>query len=141
MYEQVPGTSRSRGVETSVKYAATDWLDLGGSYTYTDARSEAGIRTVRVPRHALVVSAAASPAEKWTVSADAKFVSDVVDVDNGVEVPLKDYVLVNAKVAYQLTESTQVYLRGENLFDQHYQTVAGFGTPGISVFAGMKAKF
>ena len=141
VYEQVPGTSRSRGVETSFTYAATDWLDLGGSYTYTDARSDTGIRTVRVPRHAVVVSAGVTPAEKWTVSADTKFVSDVVDVDNGVEVPLKDYVLVNAKVAYQLSESTQVYLRGENLFDQHYQTVAGFGTPGISVFAGMKAKF
>lgn len=140
-YVQVPGASRSRGVETSFTYAATDWLDLGGSYTYTNASTDAGIRTVRVPRHAVVLSAVARPAEKWTVSADAKFVADVVDNENGVQVPLKDYVLVNGKIAYQLTESMQIYLRGENLLNQHYQTVKGFGTPGISAFAGIKASF
>jgi vitamin B12 transporter len=66
-----------------------------------------------------------------------KFVADVVD--GGAK--LDDYVLLNAKVAYQLTESTQIYLRGENLLNENYQTVKGYGTPGIAAFAGIKAKF
>lgn len=136
-YNQVPGVTRSQGVEASFRYAATDWLDLGGSYTYTDSRKEDRTRNVRVPRHALVLSAEARPAEKWNVGADLKFVSDTVDTDG----KLDDYVLLNARVAYQLTDSTQVYLRGENLLNENYQTVKGYGTPGISAFAGVRAKF
>ena len=136
-YNQMPGTTRSQGVEASFSYAATDWLDLGGSYTYTQSRKPDDTRNVRIPRHAVVLSADARPAEKWTVGADLKFVADTLDVGG----KLDDYVLVNAKVAYQLTESTQIYLRGENLLNEDYQTVRGFGTPGISAFAGLKAKF
>lgn len=136
-YDQTPGTTRSKGVEASFTYAATGWLDLGGSYTYTDSRKADGARNVRIPRHAVVLSAEARPAEKWTIGADVKFVADVVD--GGAK--LDDYVLLNAKVAYQLTESTQIYLRGENLLNENYQTVKGYGTPGIVAYAGIKAKF
>lgn len=136
-YNQVSGTTRSQGVEASFTYAATDWLDLGGSYTYTDSRKPDGSRSVLVPKHAVVLSANARPAEKWTVGADLKFVADTVDSVG----KLGDYTLLNAKVAYQLTDTTEVYLRGENLLNEHYQTVRGYGTPGISAFAGIRAKF
>ncbi|MFC5386934.1 TonB-dependent receptor plug domain-containing protein [Aquamicrobium segne] len=136
-YEQVPGTTRSRGVETSFTYAATDWLDIGGSYTYTDSKSENGERNSRIPRHAFVLSTLAKPAEKWTIGADLKFAADIMDGNS----KLDDYLLLNARVAYQLTDSTEVYLRGENLLNEKYQTVKGYGTPGISAFAGIKAKF
>lgn len=144
-YDQIAGTTRSRGIEASFSYAVNEWLDLGGSYTYTDSRDSAGVRTIRVPRHLAALSAVARPAEKWTVSADLKFVADTLDTDfavfPSVRVALKDHVLLNAKVAYQLNDSTQIYLRGENLLDQDYQTAANYGTPGIAAYAGFKAKF
>lgn len=147
-YDQVAGTSRSNGLEASFTYAATDWLDLGGSYTYTHSRSPAGTQSLRIPRHAVTLAAVARPAEKWTVSADLKYVAGTVDQIWGPPplylatiVDLKDYVLLNAKVAYQVNESTEIYLRGENLLDQDYQTAANYGTPGIAAYAGFKAKF
>ncbi len=136
-YVQVPGTTRSQGVEASFDYEVTNWLNLGGSYTYTDSRAASGARTGNVPRHMAVLSASVRPAEKWTVSGDVKFVADTVDATGD----LKDYVLLNARVAYQLTESTEIYLRGENLLDQDYQTVRNYGTPGIAAYAGFKATF
>lgn len=136
-YVQVPGTTISEGVEASFDYAATHWLNLGGAYTYTDSRAASGTRTSGVPKHALVLSATVLPAEKWTVGADLRFVADRVD-RTGV---LKDYVLLDAKVAYQLTENTQVYVRGENLLNRKYEIVRDYGTPGIAAFAGLKAKF
>ena len=84
-----------------------------------------------------VFSASMRPAEKWTLSGDIKFVAD--SVENGLA--LKDYVLVNAKAAYQVNDNTQVYLRGENLLNQSYQTSHGYGTPGIAAYAGIKASF
>lgn len=137
-YRQVPGTTRSRGVEASFTFEATDEVRLGGSYTYTDSKTETGERSVQVPRHAVVLSAAWRPDEQWTLSGDAKFVVDTVDTGN---VELDDYVLVNAKLGYRYNENTEFYVRGENLLDQQYQTVAGYGTPGLSVFTGVKARF
>ncbi len=142
-YDQVDGGTTSDGVEASFSYAATDWLDLGGSYTYTNSRNSDGTRSWRVPRHAVTLAATARPAEKWTVSADLKYAADTIDFDWSAfaDVKLDDYVLLNAKIAYQVNESTEVYLRGENLLDQDYQVVRGYNTPGIAAYAGFKAKF
>ena len=136
-YTQVPGTTRSQGIEASFSYAATSWLDLAGSYTYTDSKDAAGVRRRNLPRHMAVLSASAKPAEKWTLSGDVKFVADTVDSAGD----LKDYVLLNAKVAYQVNESTEIYVRGENLLDQDYQVMRGYNTPGIAAYAGFKATF
>jgi vitamin B12 transporter len=137
-YQQTSDTTTSRGIEASFSYAATNWLDLGGSYTYTDSKASDGTRTARVPRNAVVLSGVIRPAEKWTISADVKYVADIVDTG---DIPLKDHVLLDAKVSYRPNENTEFYVRGENLFNEHYQEVAGYGTPGISVFTGVKAKF
>lgn len=144
-YTQIAGTTRSQGVEASLTYAAAHWLDLGGSYTYTDSRTPTGEQAARVPRHALTLFANARPAEKWTVSADLKYVSNATDLDfatwPATTAKLQDHVLVNAKVAYQLSDTTEVYVRGENLLNQRYQTVLNYGTPGIAAFAGIKSTF
>lgn len=137
-YEQTEGTSKQRGVEASVIYDVNEWLALGGAYTYTSTRDANGSRNIRVPRHEIGLSAAYRPAEKWTISADAKIAVDTVD-SGAFE--LDDYVLVNAKVAYQATESTEFYVRAENLLDQDYQTVRGYNTPGLAAFAGFKSRF
>jgi vitamin B12 transporter len=50
-------------------------------------------------------------------------------------------VLVDAKISYKPTDRTELYLRGENLLDQKYEVVKGYGTPGLGVFAGFKATF
>lgn len=137
-YRQIPGTSTSRGVEATLTYRVNEHLSFGGSYTYTHAEDQTGTRLPRVPRHAVGLTAEYRPAEKWTVAASGKVAVDTVD-ENGFE--LDDYVLLNAKIAYHPNENTELYLRAENLLDQDYQTVRGYGTPGFSVFAGLRATF
>ena len=135
------GKLRARGVEASVNYAATDWLDLGGSYTYTHSRQADGSRQVRVPMHDIRLSAVVRPAEKWTVSATARIALNTVDFDDVGVGSLDDYVLLNAKIAYKPNENTELYVRAENLLDQDYQVVNGYNTAPLSVFAGVKASF
>ena len=138
VYENTPGTSTHRGIEASFTYDVNNALALGGAYTYTDTKGASGARLIRVPRHEVALTAAYKPAEKWTITSSAKFVADTVDSG---DFELDDYVLVNAKVSYQATESTELYVRGENLLDQDYQTVRGYNTPGIGVFAGFRSTF
>ncbi|KFB09646.1 TonB-dependent receptor plug domain-containing protein [Nitratireductor basaltis] len=140
-YIQLQGTTRRQGVEAAVNYALTETFALGANYTYTTAVQADDARRPRIPRHIVGLTASYEPSEQWSLSSDAKIVLDILDVTSAGQVELDDYFLLNAKVAYKPTEDTELYLRGENLLDQDYQTVSGYGTPGISVFAGFKAKF
>lgn len=137
-YGQTTGRTRSTGIETSLAYEANDWLDVTAAYTWTHSIGPGGARSIRVPVHQLVLGFVAKPAEKWTISANARVVADTLDTGN---FKLDDYVLVDAKLAYQASESTELYVRGENLLNQNYQTARGYGTPPLGVFAGVKARF
>ncbi|MEQ9248177.1 MAG: TonB-dependent receptor, partial [Nitratireductor sp.] len=136
------GVVKTRGIEASFAYAATDWLDLRSAYTYTKATQTDDLREVRIPKHDIALGATIRPAERWEIGATAKIALDTVDgfVD-GPRSRLDDYVLLNAKIAYKPTEDTELYVRAENLLDQDYQTVRGYNTPGFGVFAGFRAKF
>jgi vitamin B12 transporter len=139
-YEQVTeGTSRSQGVELAARFAATERLTLAASYTYTESETAAGDRVPRVPRHDAALAADAILTDRITLGMTVRRVSDVVD---GFDLePLDDYTLVNARLAYRVTEEAEVYLRAENLLDEDYQTVRGYGTADRSVFLGIASRF
>jgi vitamin B12 transporter len=67
--------------------------------------------------------------------------ADALDTVDQQKFELDDYILVDAKVAYKPTNDTELYVRVENLFDQDYQTVRGFGAPGLAAYAGFRAEF
>lgn len=145
-YMQLPGVTKRRGVEASLVWQAAPWLDLEAAYTFTQTRQPDGLERPRIPAHDIALSATVRPAEKWTITGTARAVRDTTDRISPswgtfVDVALDNYVLVDAKVAYQWNEDTEFYVRGENLLDQKYQVVKGYGMPGIGVFAGMKARF
>jgi vitamin B12 transporter len=54
---------------------------------------------------------------------------------------MKDYLLVNLAGSYDLTKNLQVFGRVDNLFDRQYEEVAGYGTPGIGAYGGVKVSF
>lgn len=144
-YYQTIGVTKRNGVEVSAIWNATEWLDLGGSYTYTRTRQPDGKPRPRIPEHDIFLTATVKPAEQWAITAAAHGVLGVTDrVGSGIaarDVKLKDYLLFDAKVAYKPIEQTEVYLRGENLFNQKYELVKGYGSKGASVYAGFKAAF
>jgi vitamin B12 transporter len=141
-YSQGPGKAQSNGVEVSLVYGPTEWLQLAGSYTYTNARTAEGTRIARVPKHTILMSADAQLGERWRVSGEIKYAADNVDVVYpSTLVDMDDYVILNAKVSYQFSDQAEVYLRGENLLNQKYQVVKDYNTAGISAFLGLKAKF
>ena len=49
--------------------------------------------------------------------------------------------MVNATVTYDFGNDTEAYLRVENLFDEQYQLVDGYGTSDRAVFLGLRASF
>ncbi|WP_237099559.1 TonB-dependent receptor plug domain-containing protein [Nitrospina gracilis] len=51
------------------------------------------------------------------------------------------YIVVRAAMDYTVNERWKLTVRGENLFDENYEEIPGFGTAGISGYAGFVYNF
>ena len=144
------GTSRRRGIEAEAELAA--WRKAASSsfnYTWLDAeeRQVAGglqLREVRRPRHSfnLVGNGAAG---RFSWGATLAYVGKRGDTDFDVfparAVMLDDYRagLAAARLA-GLAGRSKPMSRAENAFDADYQDVFGYGTPGRTVYAGIRLR-
>lgn len=141
-YFQDGATARSKGVELSAVWTFAEALALTGAYTYTDAEAD-GERRDRIPRHDLALAATGTVAQRVSYDVNASFIWDFYDesIDFDSRGFAKDYVVVNARLAYALTDAAEVYVRAENLFDEQYQTARGYGTQDRIFYAGVAASF
>lgn len=136
-YQQVEGTSTMEGVELSGGYTLTPTLRLTANYTYTKAHDADGDRLVRVPLHDFNVSLNADLSDRMTAALSVQRVIDTVDSSAA----LPDYTLVNVNFGYMLNKQTEAYVRVENLLDEEYQTVTGYGTSDRAIYFGVRGTF
>ncbi|MFY0634597.1 MAG: TonB-dependent receptor [Vannielia sp.] len=140
-YEQSDGTATAWGLELSGQKQLSDAVVLFGNYTYTEAENADGSRQLNMPRHDLLVGIEADLAPRWKGRAEVQHVADLISTPSSAPTKLDDYTLVNASVTYEINDMAEAYLRVENLTDQDYQTVTGFGQSGRAVYVGLRARF
>ena len=138
VYENVAGTSKRRGAELSGDVALSDALNLGLAYTYTDARGPTDARLGRVPFHSLALMLSGDLSDRLSGHVGLQHVSGR-PAEFGT--PLDDYTVVNLGASYDLSETTQLSLRVENVFDRDYQILPGYGTSGRAAYLGLQMKF
>ena len=134
----LPGISRRRGLEFAGRLPVGARVMLGAAYTYTSARTAAGARLSRVPRHDLTLTLDAELTDRLRGTLVAQRVAGR-PADFGT--PMGDYTVVGGNLRYAVTDRADIYLRVENLFDRQYQHTANFATPGRSFHAGVAARF
>ncbi|MGB3723029.1 MAG: TonB-dependent receptor [Pacificimonas sp.] len=136
--------SRRQGLELTGETVQGP-ITLRGSYTYLDAEEDqvagaAPLREVRRARHAASLTAIAD-FDQLTLSATANYVGTRRDVDfdsfPALDVKLEDYILASVSARYALTDRIALKASVDNLFDERYQDVFAFETPGISARAGV----
>jgi len=138
-YVNVVGTTYRSGVEVSASVIVTERLGVSAAYTFTDTERESGLPLARVPGHVFAVGLDAEPLDKLKVNVTAKYVAENLDeVFLLGLVPMDDYVLVNAKVSYELRPGMEAYIRGENLLNEDYQTAYGYGTSDLAIYGGVR---
>ena len=120
-------------------------LELHWQYSVTltrdlSAGATAGNRFARWPVHQSVVSVLYQPVDPLSVTLDLRFVDSQFD-DLGNTRHVDSFTVVNVAANYDLSERTQAYVRVDNLFDEAYEEVLNFGTPGLSVFGGLRVNF
>lgn len=147
--ENASGESRRTGIEVEGQWNPAPHLSVSGSYTYLDAEEQqvsAGslVREVRRPRH----SGSVGLDGRWdriSAGMSLAYVGKRQDLDFDVfpasRVALDDYVLVDARAAYRLSDPVEAFARVSNLLDAEYQDVIGFATLGRAVYGGVRLRF
>ena len=115
-------------------------LDASAHYTYLVANDvTTGLRLQRRPEHEGQLSLTYYGIDKLSLTATATAVGGDWFNDDANTTQLDPYVRVDLNASYQAHDHLEVFGRVENLFDADYEERAGFNTPGLSVFAGIRA--
>ena len=125
------------GVEAEGRAVLGAGFDLTVAYAWTDARDGVtDARLLRVPEHA------GSATLGWTGQrlSGALTVRAEGDMEDAGGVR-EGFVTANLNAAYALTDNVVLTARLENLADERYQQVLGYGEPGRVGYLGIKLRY
>ncbi|MDG2243537.1 MAG: TonB-dependent receptor [Rhodospirillaceae bacterium] len=132
------------GVEFDVSLQLRDSVHLRGGYLYTNpkvaessvAPQLEGNRLAQVARHRATVGLSITPIDRLRLTTDLLFSSDQFEDDLNSRL-LEGAATVDVYVGYNLTNSIELYVAAENLFDKRVEagrTAAGLVTLGPPMF-------
>ncbi|MGC6472808.1 MAG: TonB-dependent receptor plug domain-containing protein [Parvibaculales bacterium] len=127
----------TQGFEVSAQMGLTDTVTLTADYTFTDATTGGGQRLGRIPEHEGNIALAYDGGDVFSANLIVRYNGTEAN-SNGSTVMLGSWTRVDANAAYELGSGWQLYGRVENLFDEDYQQVLGYGTPGLSGSVGVR---
>ena len=141
------GKARANGLEVSFRARPIERFQLAAAYSYvrsedrTTGAANRGNDLARRPRHALTLSADGEVAA-IAVGADVRMVGDSFD-DAANATRLDGYTAVDLRanrpvIALASGHTLDIFGRVENVFDERYQTAAGYATQGRAAFIGLR---
>jgi len=146
-YTQLPGKTKTKGIEAFVGWTPVSELDLLLNYTYNDTEDPEGERLVRRPLNKIYLNARYRPIVKVLLNIDLYWVDDrkavpgAGDKDGNPVDKLDSYTVVNLSAHYDITDYIQLYGRIDNLFDEEYEEAWSYATPGLSGYLGVKVRY
>lgn len=127
----------SDGFEISTNSKVSETVNLFINYSYIDSIDGNGLRLINIPKNSGELVLTYEPSSKLSGSMALKY--------NGSEIStygnLNSWSRVDVNLFYKLNNFSEVYFRVENLFDEDYQQVFGYGTPDRSGLVGIKVTF
>ena len=135
------GRAEAKGWEASALARPADGFLLQACYTRTVSKDEAtGLSLLRRPRDKFTAGLTASVLPKTQLVLSLIAVGSRDDMAyigyTASRVVLKGYTLLNAVVSREIGSLGRVFLRLDNILDEEYETVYGYGTARFSVYAG-----
>ncbi len=137
-----------QGIEAGLSLRPFKGLILKANYTYTNPEDrERHLRVERVPLNQWSASAFYNWKDKVKAYLSARFVGDRVDSyrrdTSGHLKPYyaNAYTVVDGKISYRVHSHFEVFLKGQNIFDRHYEEVKGYEAPTAQWYIGGKVTF
>ena len=141
------GSFQTQGVETFLELKGLPGFTLNAAYTYTEILTaipptQSNSPLLQKPAHQASLDAdeQVGPVE---VGAAVLYVGARPDFDytNFVPVEMPSYFLVNLRASVQVDSHVKLFARVDNLFNQYYEEIYGYGTPALSAYGGTKISF
>ena len=134
--------TRSDGVEAEADGRLTDSLRLKLAYADVDAKDLAsGLKLLRVPQH---TGSAALFWDRgpWGAALTVRGESSQPDtaLDGFSRTTRKGFVTADLAGSYKLNDVVTLTARIQNLSDERYQEVFGYGEPGRAAFVGLRLR-
>ena len=135
----------SNGVELFLSIAFLSNLNFSANHTFTDTEDKStGLELVRRPKNKTSANLNYNYIDGANAFLQVIHVGDRDDFDfttfPATRVTLDAYTVVNIGATHPLTQNIELFGRVENIFDDEYEEVKGFGTPGVSGFGGVRLK-
>ena len=113
-------------------------MDISLNYTHTDDGEGGLVRRVPKDDYSLLL--------KYVVNSDINTNLKLRRVENltdnaNLTTLQPNYTLLSGRVNYKITDDLSIYLRGENLLNETYEVLSGYGTAGRSFYAGISFDF
>ncbi|WP_341676010.1 TonB-dependent receptor [Niveibacterium sp. SC-1] len=124
------------GVTLTARGEWSGW-ELNGSLDWLDARDGDTDKQLAHRAKWQGMLSGSYGVEAWRAGAELQAVGKRYDDPANLS-PMGGYGQVNLFAQWKFTREAQLEARVDNLFDKQYEKVAGYGTPGVSVFAGVR---
>jgi vitamin B12 transporter len=135
-YENI-AEAKSSGIELLGSYHLAQWAELTAEYSYIDSRDGMGSNLPHVPNHSGNVALIFDPSGPLSGTALVRYNGKEQDPNGEVD----SWTRVDLSARYALNDRVEFYGRIENLLDEHYQQILGYGTPGLSGSLGMRWRY
>lgn len=133
------GQARTHGVEVVGNWLLPSSTVISASYTRTDTLDvELDSPLVRRPRDKGSLGIYRRFYDQRAFAGlNALLVGPRTDSRDG-QVRLDSYTVVNLAGYYDVTQRTRLFLRLDNLFNEHYEEITGYSTAGFAAMAGLR---
>ncbi|MGY4397064.1 vitamin B12 transporter [Sphingomonas sp. UYAg733] len=138
--------TRAKGAEFTLALRPADALTFTAAYSYIDARDRSldpasfDKKLARRADNAFSVSMDYDWSFGLSTGATLTQVGDSFD-DVANTRSLDGYVLAGLHASIRIADRFEIYGRVDNLFDEQYSTVYGYGTYGRAAYGGVRVKF
>ncbi|KQM26385.1 MULTISPECIES: TonB-dependent receptor plug domain-containing protein [unclassified Sphingomonas] len=138
--------AEAKGLEFALKLKPVEAFTVAAAYTWLDAENRSvgtanfGRKLARRPANSMTVNADYRWAFGLSTGATVTMIGDSFDNASNAR-RLDGYVLTDLRAAFPVTERVEVYGRVENLFDERYQTIFQYGTPGRAAYGGVRVRY
>lgn len=130
--------AKAKGLEIAFNTEITDTLSMSANYTLTNATDQVtGDRLIRRPKNQAFAGLNWQPLTGLKLAGALTYNGRESDTTGNVP----GWVRVDLTASYRLSDQFELFGRINNLLDEDYQQVLGYGTPGASAFAGIRANF
>lgn len=133
----------SKGIEFLLEFLPVDNLAFSASYSHIVAKDQnTGEALLRRPKN------------KFTANLNVRFLAKgrfILSMTHigarddqewidwiSTRVQMDPFTLLNAVISWDILPNIQLYLRMDNILDQQYELIKGYGTPGFSMYGGFK---